>query len=171
MCGDLYSRTGNVDDRVQGNVFNLFANSRTNCENTYLGDKISFCRANKDKICNKYGLMLLSLCKTSNLLIVNGRIGNDSCGNLTFCNISTIDYFLCSPSLFQQIHNFAVNLLNPMISDGHCVLQLVFKPVQKIKNMPTVVNEEATKTIVRWDPTENRNSKHNWLVIVTVLMC
>ena len=77
------------------------------------------------------------------------------CGNLTFRNISTIDYFLCSPSLFQQIHNFAVNLLNPMISDGHCVLQLVFKPVQKIKNMPTVVNEEATETIVRWDPTKN----------------
>ena len=55
--------------------------------------------------------------------IVNGRIANDSCGNLTFRIISRIDYFLCSPSLFQQIHNLEVNLLNPMISDGHCIFQ------------------------------------------------
>ena len=94
--------------------------------------KLVFFRANNDKICDKYGRMLLRLCKTNNLLIVNGRIGNHSCGNLTFRNISTIVYFVYSPSLFQQIHNFAVNLLNPMISDGLCVLQLVFKPVQKI---------------------------------------
>ena len=59
MCGDFNSRTGNVNDRVQGNVFNLFANSITNCENTYLGDKISLWTTNKDKICNKYGCMLL----------------------------------------------------------------------------------------------------------------
>ena len=42
-----------------------------------------------------------------------------------------------------------VNLLNPMISDGDCILQLVFNAEQKVKNKPTVVNEEATKTIVR----------------------
>ena len=31
--------------------------------------------------------------------------------------------------------------------------------VQKVKNIPTVVNKEATKTIVRWDKTKKQEFK------------
>ena len=62
MCGGFISRTGNMlmIEYLQGNVFQFFANSRSNCENIQIGDKISFCRNNTDKICNKCGLKLLS---------------------------------------------------------------------------------------------------------------
>jgi len=54
-------------------------------------------RCNNDTHCNKYGPLLIDLCKTANVLITNGRRTNDSSGNSTFKNISAIDYFLCWP--------------------------------------------------------------------------
>ena len=48
-----------------------------------------------------------------------------SSGNPTFKNISTIDYFLCCPLLFQHINIFIVHDSNPSFSDGHSVLEMV----------------------------------------------
>ena len=41
-------------------------------------------RKNNDKQCSKYGMLLIDLCKTANLVIVNGRMTNDSSSNTTF---------------------------------------------------------------------------------------
>ena len=59
------------------------------------------------------------------MLIVNERMINDSSGNPTFKNISTIDYFLCCPLLLKYINNFIVYDGSPLFSDGHSVLELV----------------------------------------------
>ena len=66
---------------------------------------------------------LIDLCNTANVLIVNGRRTNDSSGNPTFNNISTIDYFLCCPLLLKYINNFNVYDRNPLFSYGHSVLE------------------------------------------------
>ena len=60
-------------------------------------------RKNNDKHCNKYGPLLTDLCKTANVLIVNGRMPHYSSGNPTFKNISTIDYFFMLPNAFSKI--------------------------------------------------------------------
>ena len=61
-------------------------------------------------------------CKTANLVIVNGRITNDSSSNTTFRNISTINYFLCCPLLFKYSNTCIVHEHNPLFSDGHSAL-------------------------------------------------
>ena len=38
-------------------------------------------RKNYDKQCSKYGMLLIDLCKTANLVIVNGRMTNASSSN------------------------------------------------------------------------------------------
>ncbi len=81
-------------------------------------------RKNNDKQCSKYGMSLIDLCKTANLVIVKGRMTNASSSNTTFGNIITIDYFLCCPLLFKYINNFIVHENNPMFSDGHSALEL-----------------------------------------------
>ena len=80
-------------------------------------------RKNNDKQCSKYGMLLIDLCKTANLVIVNGRMTNASSSN-TFRNISTIDYFVCCPLLFKYINNCNVHENNPLFSDGHSALEL-----------------------------------------------
>ena len=69
-------------------------------------------------------MLLIDLCKTANLVIVNGRMTYASSSNTTFRNISTIDYFLCCPLLFKYINNFIVHETNTLFSDGHSALEL-----------------------------------------------
>ena len=88
-----------------------------------MGYSVDIRRTNKNVHCNNYGQLLLSLCKTNNLLIVNGRFDNNSRGDLTFRNISAIDYFLCDPDIFKHIDDFIVKVRNPILSDGHSVLK------------------------------------------------
>ena len=52
-------------------------------------------RTNKDKILDQHGRRLLDLCKCSNFVSANGRLGDDfSVGVYTFCysqGMSTVD--------------------------------------------------------------------------------
>ena len=100
MCGDFNARTGNLCDLVENNVFNDFGrDSVTGGLSTIM--KNHYERKNNDKHCNKYGPLLTDLCKTANVLIVNGRMPHYSSGNPTFKNISTIDYFFMLPTAFS----------------------------------------------------------------------
>ena len=53
-----------------------------------------------DKVKSRSGL--LDICKTNNLFIVNGRIGDDKTksGKLTCKNSSVVDYCICTCSFF-----------------------------------------------------------------------
>ena len=69
-------------------------------------------------------MLLVDLCTTANLVIVNGRMTNYSSSNTTFRNIITIDYLLSYPLLFKFINNCIVHEHNPLFSDGHSALEL-----------------------------------------------
>ena len=59
------------------------------------------------------------------MLIVKGRMTNDSSGNSTFKNISTIvDYFLCCPLLFKYTNNLILYDGTALFSDEHSVQNL-----------------------------------------------
>ena len=123
LCGDFNARTGGLHDELEYNIFNDFGcDGITRSMNT--GVESHYERKNDDKQCSKYGMLLIELCKTANLVIVNGRMTNASSSNTTFRNISTIDYVLCCPLLFKYINNFIVHENNPMFSDGHSALEL-----------------------------------------------
>ena len=118
MCGNFNARTGDLCDFVEDDFCNDFGGDSTAGLST--GTAAHCERCNNDSQCKKYGPLLIDLCKTANVLIVNGRMTNDSSGNPTFKN--TIDYSLCCPLLFKYINNVIVYDGNPLFSDGHSVL-------------------------------------------------
>ena len=70
-------------------------------------------RFSMDKICNSSGIKLLDICTSTELKIVNGRMGDDAGhGSFTFMSAngqSMIDYVLMSHDLFPLINNFIVH--------------------------------------------------------------
>ena len=61
-------------------------------------------RASKDKSSNKEGNLLLEICKSSDLFILNGRCGKDKgTGNFTFRNSSIIDYSIASAYALKYV--------------------------------------------------------------------
>ena len=160
MCGDFNARTGNLCDLVENNVFNDFGRSDSVTGDLSTIMKHHYERKNNDKHCNKYGPLLTDLCKTANVLIVNGRMPHYSCGNPTFKNISTIDYFLCCPLLFQYINNFIVHDGNPSFSDGHSVLEMVLATGLIVtKDIPCHMKPSVKRTVVRWESNKKNEFK------------
>ena len=95
---------------------------------------------------------LIDLCKTANLVIVNGRMTNDSSSNTTFRNISTIDYCLCCPLLFKYINNFIVHEHNPLFSDGHSALELsINTPLIVEVGVQNCNNPIVSRQHVKWE--------------------
>ena len=69
---------------------------------------------------NPYGMKLLDLCRRCSLLIVNSRPHNDKyIGHTTCKDISTVDYLIMYPLLFQYVNEFTVCDFNTMFSDVH----------------------------------------------------
>ena len=85
-------------------------------------------RANKDMFLNNDGRFLLDICKSNNIFILNGRCGQDKgIGAFTFKDISTIDYSLSSFEGLKFISDFSVQILDPLFTDGHSLLNTVYK--------------------------------------------
>ena len=71
---------------------------------------------------NDHGRKLLDLCKTSGLLIVNGRIGNDFYTRVGKDTSGVVDYMLSSLSLLDIIENFTVQ--NKLPESDHLALEI-----------------------------------------------
>ena len=80
-------------------------------------------RSSMDVKTNNTRYWLTDLCKNNNLFIVNGRVGKDKgVGRKTFRETSTIDYTICTADCFTFLTQFEVIELDPIFSDGHCLL-------------------------------------------------
>ena len=97
-------------------------------------------------------MLLVDLCKTAKLLIVNGRMTNYSSSNTSFRNISTIDYLLCCPLLFKFINNCIVHEHNPLFSDGHSALELIIEPPLIVEvGVHNCNNPIVSRQHVKWE--------------------
>ena len=91
--------------------------------------------SNQDEKINQNGNDLLELCKSFDLKIVNGRVGDDkNIGNFT-CHKpsgkSVVDYAVVSDCLAPHIVNFNVDMFDKSLSDVHCPISLCLtKPEQ-----------------------------------------
>ena len=100
---------------------------------------------------NAYGYQMIDFCKNNNLFILNGRIGSDySNTRLTCNNASTVDYFVSTSSMFQNIVDLKVNDFCSLYSDVHCPLSLTLRatPVKQINNIADIKNSDTVKL---WD--------------------
>ena len=69
-------------------------------------------RTSQDKIVNDFGKKLVSFCRTTNIRIVNGRLGADK-GKGEYTRIeneqhSTVDYLLADPQSATLIADFDI---------------------------------------------------------------
>ena len=122
ICGDYNARTGLLPDFsahcLSGNDDSLPVKVPSD---DLIGEQITRCLIDRgmllrysedNKSVNNYGKKLLDMCKTTGLLIVNGRIGLDKgLGKYTRSDTtgnSVVDYVICSPNLFVKINDFYI---------------------------------------------------------------
>ena len=122
VCGDMNGRTGQLLDYVECDHSTYLPLS-----NDYVEDEFSlYPRTSKDTVVNVQGHRILEMCKMCNLRIINGRFGAD--GNIgkftchTYNGSSLVDYFKCTPDLFQNIKDFHVK--DADVYSEHCPIIL-----------------------------------------------
>jgi len=88
-------------------------------------------RNNQDSITNERGQIILDLCISSGLRILNGRKPGDSLGYFTchkYNGSSTVDYGIVSQRLFKDIFYFHVHIviwgIYPTIVNYHYVFKM-----------------------------------------------
>jgi len=163
LIGDFNARTGNLDDFIA--LDDVIA-AETNCD--FMNDScpnskfdleqngICTTRHNLDCNINSSGRHFINLCKTADLHIVNGRLGADrGIGQLTCDAASTVDYAVCSPSLFYKISDFFVHIFDSLLSDKHNALSLIIKkaPIMSAEEHEQQIQHETHPLSIKpvWD--------------------
>ena len=104
---------------------------------------------------NAHGRDFIDMCRSSNMLIMNGRIpGNDfRIGACTHYNpdgtSGLLDYAICSPNLFELFSNFHVHSKFP--ESDHCPISVEF-PIDMSGNSPP--KSANPNTGIKWEPCE-----------------
>ena len=154
LAGDFNARTGTdieifrVDNEKNDQFCEIFETMED--ENFLIDDVLE--RNNEDKIQNSYGKLLLEMCKLNKLLIVNGRIGDNSLGEVTCKGSSTVDYFLCDYFIHKYIMNMQVLEQNKLFSDVHKPIALYLKLQKSDFSMNCSNTTECVEKIKPWDP-------------------
>ena len=109
-------------------------------------------RQNIDRITNKYGDNLLSLCKSVPLRICNGRKLGDIFGSFTCFTPngqSCVDYCLVSPRLYDRVQTFSVGQVSTL--SDHCPVRAVLL----VKTFTDIEQEDydfiASPSKLKWD--------------------
>ncbi|MCW4343991.1 MAG: reverse transcriptase family protein [Candidatus Thiodiazotropha endolucinida] len=119
-----------------------------------------------DKTVNTYGTQMIHFCKASNMLIVNGRIGRHIHNAKYTCkDKSVIDYYLCSPSLFDVIRDFNVLEFSSLYSDAHCPISLGVRIKSEIscQNQTQSADLDQPNAIL-WNPEKSNDFLGNFNV-------
>ena len=135
LTGDFNARLSNLPDYTPRDTFlsDLFDfDSQTehffNPVSELANYSVTCDRTSKDTKTNNNGFRLLEICKNNNLFLVNGRIGCDeNVGNFTYRNVSVLDYSIVSLDMFEFYQDFEVVEMDPLFSDGHCLLRSVLR--------------------------------------------
>jgi len=73
---------------------------------------------------------------------LNSRVKGDYSGKETCKNVSSVDYFICTPDLLKRV--ICLNVLDfcPLLSDVHCPIELILD--LNVEN-PNMLSHERTK--------------------------
>lgn len=115
VTGDLNSRTGRISDILEFDEYlDSYDDTQSNSFNngSFIPELNQLpVRQNKDHMIDHNGQKLISLCKATEHIIVNGRLHKDREGNFTFCSShgsSVTDYLLCRMFDIDSISNFEI---------------------------------------------------------------
>ena len=112
------------------------------CDDDYkIGKRVSM-----DHTVNSAGEILLDVCISTGLRILNGRHGNDSNTGKFTCNTyrdsSVVDYVPTEPQLFSLISCFDV--ASPSMYADHCLLSFKFH-ISQVHNSRAITVNNSTK--------------------------
>ena len=117
LQGDINARTGTGEDSIQPDKFEQEPEEGENLE---LPPRNSEDKGHIDI----RGEELLELCRSHNLVILNGRKTGDPWGKITsyrWNGTAVVDYVIISSDIFSKITHFKVGDYSPSVSD-HCPL-------------------------------------------------
>ena len=164
LMGDFNARTQNKEDFIDADDF--FAQHFGFDDTVYQFYNISCLlaqfnldrhRVSKDNVSNNEGNLLIEICRSNNLFILNGRCGNDKgIGAFTFRNTSVIDYSLASAQGLKYIEAFSIKELDCLYSDGHALLSTNIKVKNSAVSMTNKECIDNRKTIPKWE--ENKKA-------------
>ena len=150
----MNGRTGQMDDlTVVGDTD--VSNDRLEkivMHENLINNNMSVIRSNEDKSTNDYGIRLIRLCKMCDLILCNGRVGEDkNFGKLTYCDKkgkSCIDYALVSKGILKYVKNFKVGLFNAFSDHAPIFLDLVCKT--NSVNTSCSEHDDAVNVRMKW---------------------
>ena len=164
LFGDFNSRTKDLSDftEVDDFISDVFGTENLLSENAEMFNcfnqtNIPILRKSADASVNQYGYSLIDFCKSNNLLILNGRIGNDYiCPKLACKNKSTVDYFLSSPSVFDSLDDLCVGNFSSLFSDAHSPISLTLKNVSvDVETNDIASNQNQKRTL--WNSDKSKS--------------
>ena len=106
LSGDLNSRFADLQDFIPFDDLQFVFGETDNPT-----DQFDTPRKSKDDTCNRFGTSLIDLCCAHNIHVLNGRLFDDSAGEITCVansGRSVVDYMLASTTLFNSFTNFQV---------------------------------------------------------------
>ena len=146
LLGDLNSRTAQLDDILDTNIF----------ADSFVVETAGFpARVSEDNHTNNMGYELIGFCRACQMVIVNGRAGTDAgIGKATCKNASVVDYAIVSHSLFPLVREFCVLEYNELFSDIHCPVSIQFTKLNQFDvKESNDSSEDKTKksTFINWN--------------------
>ena len=161
LIGDFNAKTGDLQDfTVKDEDLSQFLNVYDDVEFSQFMNDYDILKKNNIPLgryskCtsqpNTYGRKLIEFCKTNNLYIGNGRLGEDLyTGKKTCKNSTLVDYFILSSNIFELVDEFEVKDFDPMLSDVHCLIHISLFS----RNTPKCENENVennlSENFVKW---------------------
>ena len=157
LTGDFNAQTANMRDFTCSDAlldkyldFDEDTISYIDQEAFLINNTIRTLRVSKDRKTNNSGFKLIDICKNNNLLILNGRYGQDNDkGEFTFRKKSVIDYSVSSNKGFDILSDFRIKELDRIYSDGHSLLQMELNlgTNNTTRNIPSGDEKQSSETL------------------------
>ncbi|KAL7402199.1 hypothetical protein ABVT39_011223 [Epinephelus coioides] len=158
VCGDMNAHTYEREDWIidEEEIDEEEYNEETVCTAKMLELADIPLRRKSVDICKDYGgngTVLLDMCKNLVLCIINGRCGEDKyVGKATSTDHTVIDYMIVSLSTLSRIKQFYVDDFDCLLSDKHCVVELVLGGNHKDQKVEPGRNYTTAKRTVLQSP-------------------
>ena len=153
LMGDINARTGTNIDHIANDESNYLP-----LDSDYTLDTHITSRTNQDTCTDERGKHLLEICIAGQLRILNGRKLGDSLGCYTchkYNGSSTVDYGICSYTLFSEVTYFKVHNFQGTVSDHNMIsLAINAKP---ITSTPKKIPLSPIPTTFKWDETSQNS--------------
>ena len=169
--GDLNSKTKNISETAQTDtelleVCNIDRNDVKNNDNpayatTILEELgITICRKSPDANGDAFGDRLIELCENNNLIILNGRVGEDqNIGNFATTRNSVVDYKIMSANSLKYLSTFKVHKFDPLCQTSIVLFLVIY--LQNIKPICTVTIQTVKEKIMKM----KKSKRKKWRIL------